>query len=228
LGIDRHDADIVADLSLAEGRAQAVETVQRSEGLLGGVVACAGLGIPGPDPAAIVSVNFFGVCEVLEGVRPLLALGEAPRAVVIVSNAAAVIPNLPTGFVDAMLERDETLARELAKKEGDLMAYACSKLAIARWLRRTSVTAGWAGSGIRLNGIAPGATSTPMLAASLQDARMSAMGAQMPVPAGRIGEADEIAALAEVLLSPVAELLVGQLIYHDGGTEAAVRGEDWP
>src|SRR5437764_7131521 len=59
LGIDRHDADIVADLSHAEGRAQAVEAVKSSERVLGGVVACAGLGVPGPDPAAIVSVNFF-------------------------------------------------------------------------------------------------------------------------------------------------------------------------
>jgi hypothetical protein len=37
-----------------------------------------------------------------------------------------------------------------------------------------------------------------------------------------------MAALLEVLISPVADYMVGQTIYLDGGMEAALRAEHWP
>ena len=38
----------------------------------------------------------------------------------------------------------------------------------------------------------------------------------------------EIAALLRFLLSDEAGFLVGSVLFIDGGTEAALRGEDWP
>ena len=46
-------------------------------------------------------------------------------------------------------------------------AYAGSKIAVARWVRRNATKAEWAGTGIRLNAIAPGAIMTPMLEGQL-------------------------------------------------------------
>ncbi len=229
LGVDRGGDGIRADLSTAEGRASAAAAVEeRAEGAIDAVVACAGIGLPSPDPAAIVSVNFFGVRDLLTPLVPLLAAAPAPKAVVVVSNSAAIIPDVPGDLVGVLLDGDEARARELAVEAGDIMAYAASKLAISRWLRRASVSPEWAGAGIRLNGIAPGATRTPMLDRADADPTMLEMSRLMPVPAGREGTSAQIAALAEVLVSPVADLLLGQIIFHDGGTEALVRGEHWP
>jgi NAD(P)-dependent dehydrogenase (short-subunit alcohol dehydrogenase family) len=38
--------------------------------------------------------------------------------------------------------------------------YAASKIAVARWAQQTAVTADWAGRGVRLNVLAPGAVMT--------------------------------------------------------------------
>ena len=46
---------------------------------------------------------------------------------------------------------------------GPPMAYAASKIAVSRWVRRNATTQGWAGAGIRLNALAPGAIMTPLL-----------------------------------------------------------------
>lgn len=65
IGVDVHDADVVADLGSAEGRAAMVTAVERlAGGHLDTVVAVAGLATPTPDT---VSVNYFGMVGTLEG-----------------------------------------------------------------------------------------------------------------------------------------------------------------
>jgi NAD(P)-dependent dehydrogenase (short-subunit alcohol dehydrogenase family) len=227
-GIDRHDAEIVADLSTPSGRRAAVDTVGARVGRLDGAVACAGLGLPSNGADRIVAVNFFGAAEFLEGLRPLLAAAESAKAVVVSSNSSAIIPDLPPDLIDAMLAGDEERACRLARTHGELMAYCSSKFAIARWVRRTSVSTGWAGTGIRLNAIAPGVTRTPMFEATQRDPVLAQSSKDLPIPLVRHAEAGEMAALIEVLLSPVADYMVGQIIYLDGGTEALLRQEHWP
>jgi NAD(P)-dependent dehydrogenase (short-subunit alcohol dehydrogenase family) len=229
IGVDRAKTDVIADLSTVEGRRDAIDQVAALCSRLDGVVACAGLGVFGNDPELVVSVNYFGARDFLDGVRPLLAAsGDGARAVVVSSSVAAIIPGIPADLLDALLEGDEVLARSLAGTHGNVSAYASSKFAISRWLRRASVTPEWAGAGIRLNGVAPGPTRTPMLEELHQDPQAKAMADLLPIPIGRIGEPEEVAALIDMLLSPVAANLVGQVIYHDGGTEALLRGESWP
>ena len=61
IGVDRHEADIVADLGTVEGRDAAIAAiVARTGGRLDGLVSCAGLSPLHPDAAAVVSVNWFG------------------------------------------------------------------------------------------------------------------------------------------------------------------------
>ena len=49
-----------------------------------------------------------------------------------------------------------------------------------------------------------------------------------PLPIGRAGRADEIAALIEFLLGPDASFFCGSVVFADGGTDALLRAEDIP
>ena len=137
IGVDLRDAEVIADLSTAEGRAAMIDAVAAaSGGRIDGLVA--GAGITGPDPAQVVSINYFGAVATIAGLRPLLANGADPSAVAVSSNSSTAMTDLPEELVDACLGDDEAGARALAG--GDpIVAYAASKLALARWARRTAV-----------------------------------------------------------------------------------------
>lgn len=69
---------------------------------------------------------------------------------------------------------------------------------------------------IRVNAIAPSLTRTPLSAGlTAQPAMAQALGQMHPL--GRLGEADDIAALAAFLLSPDAGWITGQIVGVDGG-----------
>ncbi len=232
IGVDVRDAEVTADLSSAEGRDAMIDEIARlCEGKLDGVVAGAGVcnGVPGD---LITSVNYFGAVATLEGLRPMLARSEAPRAVGISSNSMSVVPIIKD-LLELYMTGDEAAARELAREHaarGDAQeteVYATSKFAFAYWMRAQAIKGEWMGSGITLNGIAPGVIDTPMNSKEHQQAVM-ALGDVYPVPAGRPGTAQEIAALVGFLLSEGASYVSGTIINIDGGTEAAVRGADSP
>ena len=224
IGIDLHGTEVEADLSTVDGRASMVRAVEAAcGGVLDGVVAAAG--IRGDDGAPIVSVNHFGAVATLAGLRPFLAAGTDAAAVAISSNSTSTQPGYPVELATACLAGDEEAARALAAPDG-LGAYAASKLALARWVRRHAPTEEWVGAGIRLNAIAPGFVDTPMTEGSWDF--ISSLGAMYPMPMGRPGRAPEIAAAIAFLLSPAASYLCGTVLLADGGTEAAIRPDDWP
>jgi glucose 1-dehydrogenase len=70
--------------------------------------------------------------------------------------------------------------------------------------------------GIRVNAIGPGSIMTDILkaVATDQEAKRRILAR---TPLGRIGEPDEIAAIAVFLASPAASYITGQTIYADGG-----------
>jgi glucose 1-dehydrogenase len=70
--------------------------------------------------------------------------------------------------------------------------------------------------GIRVNAIGPGSIMTGMLA-SVNDNPEARRRLLSRTPLGRIGEAEEIAAVAAFLVSDDASYLTGQTIYADGG-----------
>ena len=223
IGVDVHDADIRADLSTAEGRNKMIEAVgNECDGVLDGVVA--GAGIMGETPD-VVSINFYGAIATLEGLRPFLARGDNPSAVAISSNSTTTTPGLAIAFVDKILSGDEITARAAVEKYPG-MAYMASKLALARWVRRTAVQPNWIGAGIRLNAIAPGVIETPMTKDDMEF--IFSIPKIFPIPIGRPGQADEIAATLAFLLSPDAGFFCGSVLFQDGGTDAAVRSDDYP
>lgn len=228
VGVDLRDADVESDLGTPDGRAAALRELGRL-GAVDAVVCCAGVEAKGD---VTVRVNYFGVVELLEGLRPLLGLAPAPRAAVVASFAAAH-PAFDGELVDACLAGDER--RAVAACAGALAAdpprsvYASSKRALVRWVRRSAPTHAWAGAGIALNAVAPGVIATPMTQHRLDDeARRTALLGVVPMPLHGPGEPEHVAALLAWLVSPENVLVTGQVVFADGGADAAVRGEtEW-
>jgi NAD(P)-dependent dehydrogenase (short-subunit alcohol dehydrogenase family) len=230
IGVDIHDADVVADLGTAEGRRTAVEKVTAEcVGTLSGVVACAGLGGTTERAGSLLaSVNYFGAVATLDGLRPLLAANGGGAAVAISSNSTTILPNWSTDLADACLAGDEPLARERADAVGANETYAATKAALARWVRRQATTPEWIGAGIRLNAIAPGLVTTPLSDEIRRDPVLGSAIDSFPIPAGRPGRPEEIAAFIAYLLSDEASFFVGSLLFIDGGSDAMLRPDDVP
>lgn len=233
IGVDLRDAEVIADLSSAEGRDRAVaEVLDRADGSLDGLVTCAGVSAPVPADTT-VRVNWWGTRAFLDGCRAALAGGDGIAHVCAVSSHAPTItPNTPAALIDACLRNDEptaiALLEDMDQVQAMSFAYAASKMAVARYVRTEAPTEAWAGAGIRLNAIAPGPIQTPLLQAGLDDETFGAFIGMLPVPVGSYGTADQIAAWIEMMLSPAADFMCGSMVFVDGGTDALLRGHDWP
>ncbi|MEV0668813.1 SDR family oxidoreductase [Mycobacterium sp. NPDC050441] len=234
IGVDLRDAEVIADLSIPQGRSEAAAAVlELAEGRLDGAVMAAGVG-PLPDRSAvrlILSVNYFGVVDLLQTWRPALAAGGNSKVVVVGSNSSSTMPMVPLGAVRALLRDDleravKTLHRY--RSVAPSLAYGGSKIAVSRWVRRNAVLPGWVGAGIRLNAIAPGAIRTPLLEKQLASPREARAVQSFPVPVGSFGNPDHLAEWMVFMLSDAAEFLCGSVIFVDGGSDAHFRPDDWP
>ncbi|MEX3648998.1 SDR family oxidoreductase [Mycolicibacterium porcinum] len=234
IGVDLASGDVVADLSTPQGRRAAADGVLAACGAaLDGAVMAAGLG-PGPGAdrnRLIAEVNFLGVVELLEAWRPALANADRAKVVVISSNSTTTVPIVPRRTIRALSGRDTGKAvrsLRLLGRNGSALMYAASKIALSRWLRINAVTAAWAGAGIRLNALAPGAILTPLLEAQLADPREGRAVRSFPVPVGGYGDAGHLADWICFMLSDSADFLCGSVVFVDGGTDAFFRPQAWP
>ncbi len=222
LGVDIHDADIEADLSTPDGRYIAVGAIiERCGGVLDGLVLSAGLGAHVDDLRAIASVNYFGAVDLLDDLHEALVEGREPAAVVVCSNSAQFGAFDEHPYVLALLDHDEDKARELIAAEDGFTAYAGSKHALCRAVRRRAGE--WGRSGVRLNGIAPGATDTPLLKGSAEHPLWGQGVEALEIPLGRWARPAEIASVISFLLGPEASYVHGSIVYVDGGNDAVMR-----
>lgn len=235
IDVDLTDATVEADLGTATGRRRAANAVlEECEGRLDGAVLAAGVGpTPGRDrPRLIGEVNYLGVVELLTAWRPALAAADRAKVVAFGSNSATTVPMVPRRAINALLDGGDTAraARTLRifGPQAPSLAYAASKIALSRWVRRRAVTEDWAGSGIRLNAIAPGAILTPLLEKQLATPSEARAIRSFPVPVGHFGDPGHLADWVMLMLSDSADFLCGSVVVVDGGSDAWFRADDWP
>jgi len=97
-------------------------------------------------------------------------------------------------------------------------AYCASKAAVDGLTR--SLAAEWARHGIQVNCLAPGYVNTDIPRAAMADEKTRALFLSR-IPARRIGEPEEVGALAVYLASPASDFMTGQTVYLDGGQTMA-------
>jgi glucose 1-dehydrogenase len=138
----------------------------------------------------VLSVNLRGsfLCA-REAIRHFLA-EDKPGSIVNVSSVHQLIP-----------------------KPGYL-GYSASKGGMQNLTRTLALE--YAGRGIRVNGIGPGATVTPINRAWIDDPEKRAQ-VEEHIPMRRAGDSDEMAGVTAFLASDDAAYITGQTIFVDGG-----------
>jgi glucose 1-dehydrogenase len=96
----------------------------------------------------------------------------------------------------------------------DYLGYSVSKGGMRNLTRTLALE--YAGENIRVNGIGPGATITPINRAWVDDPEKAKM-VTSHIPLGRPGTADEMAGVTCFLASDDAAYITGQTIFIDGG-----------
>jgi len=223
IGVDLHDADVIADLSTQAGIDSMVAAVgDASGGSIDAIFAIAGLSV---DKPVTVAVNYFGMVGTLVGLRPLLLKSDAPRAVGTSSMASLFPPDeiLVAAMTDG--DRDGAAARAAELVDSGLI-YGSTKKAFAQWIRRTAPTPDWAGASIPLNAVAPGIIRTPMTAdlTATADAEKALL-QRVPMPLNGIADPIVVARLIAWLGSVENTHLCGQVVFVDGGSDVVIRGD---
>ncbi|MEE0435922.1 MAG: SDR family oxidoreductase [Peptococcaceae bacterium] len=225
--IDYKGGDFQADLSTAEGVADAIQSVIcRYPNGVDCLICNAGVGPTAP-PEKIFALNFYAGTEMAEGLRPLLKKKKG-CCVMTASNSITNFTVRPD-WVEVLTnmrnkERGLELARMIPREQAS-SCYSSSKHALARWVRRTS--SAWAVEGLRINAVAPGNTTTPMTQNMTDAQRESAL--LIPIPT-RYGtkeflDAEEIANAITFLGSKKASGINGVILFVDGGIDALLRSE---
>lgn len=172
---------------------------------------------------AILKVDLYGTAVLLEEVGKVIVDGGA--GVTISSQSGWRMPQL-TPEQDrqlAMTPTEELLSLEILQPENikdTLHAYQMAKRCNEKRVMYECVK--WGERGARLNDIAPGIIVTPLAIDEFNGPRgdfYKNMFAKCP--AGRPGTADEMANIAELLMSDAGAFITGSTFLADGGATAS-------
>ena len=171
----------------------------------------------------ILKVDLYGTAVLMEEVRKVIAPGGA--GVIISSQSGFRMPQL-TPEQDralAMTPTEELLSLDFLQPEvigNTLKAYQMAKRCNEKRVMYEAVE--WGKRGARINDIAPGIIVTPLAIDEFNGLRgefYKNMFAKSP--AGRPGTADEIADVAELIMSERAQFITGSTFLIDGGATAS-------
>ena len=172
---------------------------------------------------AILKVDLYGTAVLLEEVGKVIQPGGA--GVTIYSQSGHRMPALPPEIDRqlALTPTEELLNLEVLRPEhirDTLHAYQMAKRCNVKRVMAQAVA--WGERGARINSISPGIVVTPLAIDEFNGPRgdfYKTMFAKCP--AGRPGTADEIANVAQLLLSDVGAFITGADFLVDGGATAS-------
>ena len=172
-------------------------------GGLNGLINCAGIkgvgNVADVDQETwrrVMAVNLDGTVNMCQAYVQAVKHDSGSRAIVNISSGAGIL-----GVANRL-------------------PYVASKFGISGITRSMSPELG--PFGIRVNAVAPGMTRTPFTEYMMQDpAAVERIKAAHPI--GRIGEPEEIAAVAVFLLTDDASFMTGAVVPVDGGQTACIR-----
>ena len=172
---------------------------------------------------AILKVDLYGTAVLLEEVGKVIAPGGV--GITVSSQSGWRMPAL-TAEQDALLATtpaEELLSLEILRPENirdTLHAYQLAKRCNEKRVMAQAVE--WGMRGARLNAVAPGIIVTPLALDEFNGPRgdfYKNMFAKCP--AGRPGTADEVANVAELLMSDKGAYISGSTFLIDGGATAS-------
>ena len=172
---------------------------------------------------AILKVDLYGTAVLLEEVGKVIAEGGV--GITISSQSGHRMKQLTPKEDEqlALTPTEELLNLEILQPENitdTLHAYQMAKRCNEKRVMAEAVK--WGERGARLNSISPGIIVTPLAMDEFQGPRgdfYKNMFAKCP--AGRPGTADEVANVAELLMSPAGAFITGADFLIDGGATAS-------
>ncbi len=172
---------------------------------------------------AILNVDLYGTAVLLEEVGKVIAEGGV--GVTISSQSGWRMPQLTAEQDEALATTptEELLKLDILQPENikdTLHAYQMAKRCNEKRVMAQSVE--WGKRGARINAIAPGIIVTPLAVDEFNGPRgdfYKNMFAKCP--AGRPGTADEVANVAELLMSDKGAFITGSTFLMDGGATAS-------
>ena len=210
------------DLSSRESILNLIGKAQKY-GEIGALINAAGVSPSQAPIETILKVDLYGTAVLLEEVGKVIKDGGV--GVTISSQSGFRMPAL-TPEQDELLATtptEELLNLEMLQPENirdTLHAYQMAKRCNEKRVMAEAVK--WGERGARLNDIAPGIIVTPLAIDEFNGPRgdfYKNMFAKCP--AGRPGTADEVANVAELLMSPAGAFITGSTILIDGGATAS-------
>ena len=161
-----------------------------------------------------ILVNSAGLFERAEGEATPLEMWDRALAI----NATATFV-LCREIGRGMIARGRGKIINVGSTDGiigvpDQVAYCASKGAVVQLTK--TLGAEWIKHGVNVNAIGPCDFDTPMIAGALDDPEYADWIVQA-IPAGRIGQARELAGAAIYLASDASDMVAGHMLMVDGG-----------
>lgn len=210
------------DISSKESVLQLIEAVQK-EGEISMFINAAGLSPSQSTKEHILAVDLYGTAVLMEEFGKVIK--EGGTGVIISSQSGYRMPALSAEEDRqlAITPTEELLNLEVLKPENikdTLHAYQMAKRCNGKRVMAEAVK--WGARGARINAISPGIIITPLALDEINGPRgdfYKSMFAKSP--AGRPGTADEVANIAELLLSDRGAFITGADFLIDGGATAS-------